>query len=250
MNANIVKQKKANVLIATDDERIFDIAENFAQGSVLMTDPKCVNGTERVYEVAEKINADDGDIFLNVQGDCPLMPSWFIDDLAEAITSDSNAPMATIAVNLSLQEYLETRSHKVKNPASGTFVVFDKNHYALYFSKYILPFCRKNLAESESASESESSSSAATLDTKFYRHIGLYAYRFNALKQYINLPECHIEKAEGLEQLRALYNNIPMKIAISNFRGQKFCSVDSESDLEKVRQIFAENPQLTKLIDD
>jgi len=206
-----------NVVIATDDTRIIDAANNFGANAVLTSE--CENGTERVYQVVQQ-QTTRPDFVVNFQGDAPLTPSWILQDLINSL--DSNTQIATPAHKLSLVEAEELENHKQTSKASGTTVVFDKNYNALYFSKHILPFNRDGG------------------DIDVYKHIGIYAYRTDILEQYLKLPISKLEDAEKLEQLRALENGIKIKVVPVDLKGRKTASVDTAEDLTKAKQILAE----------
>lgn len=167
-----------DVIIATDDERIFDAARKFG-APVAMTSPVHISGTERVAEVAQKI---DESIIVNIQGDEPLVEGEMIDKLVEALQDDS-IPMASLMTRVSDLEKLHDRNN-VK-------VVVDRKDFALYFSRSPLP------------------SGVADF---FFLHIGIYGYQREFLFQFCRLPPSRLEGAEKLEQLRALENGYGIKM--------------------------------------
>lgn len=195
----------SEVIVATDDERIFQAVEQNA-GRAMMTRADHKTGTDRLAEVAEKFS--DADIIVNVQGDEPLIEASLIDELIEQF-ADENLQMATVATEL-------TDEDEMKNP-NNVKVIFDKNHDALYFSRSLIPYPR-NVGKS-----------------KVYKHIGIYAYRRNFLLDYAKMESTPLEQAESLEQLRALENGYKIRVIESNC---KFVGVDTEEDLKLVTEIY------------
>lgn len=216
------------VLIATDDDRIEAAATGFG-AEVIRTSHDCANGTERVYEAISHGTNADADIIINLQGDAVLTPPWILTDIISAMKADSSVRIATPATKLSLQQYNDLAEQKKKGIVGGTLVVFDKNFNALYFSKSLIPFLR---------------SAPADADLPLYRHIGLYAFRYSALKEYLSLPPSPLEQLEGLEQLRALEHGIPIRVVTVDYRGRTHWSVDSPDDVERVESIIAAQGEL------
>ncbi|MCV0428123.1 MAG: 3-deoxy-manno-octulosonate cytidylyltransferase [Roseibium sp.] len=213
------------VLVATDDERIAQTVENFG-GEAVMTSPDCRNGTERVHDAARTFAKAD-DVLLNLQGDAPLTPPWVIDAAAAVMKADPALAMATPAVELSGQDLEQMKAAKRASEVGGSTVVFDRNMNALYFSKAIIPFQRHPEA-----------------GTPVYKHIGLYAYRFATLERLVALEPSPLEKAESLEQLRALENGISIRIVLTDYRGRTPCSVDSPRDAEIAARIIAREGEI------
>jgi 3-deoxy-manno-octulosonate cytidylyltransferase (CMP-KDO synthetase) len=206
------------VLIATDDVGLKAFAEQFG-AHVVMTSPKCPTGTDRVAEVA-RLTGGNG-IFFSLQGDAPITPPWVIGEVLKAMIEDPTVQIATPAVRLegrALEEFAET---KKKGSSTGTSVVFDKNQNALYFSKSLIPF-----------------------RGPVYRHIGLYGYRADALQKMNQLPEGPLEKAEMLEQLRALENGIAIRVVEVDYQGRTHGSVDRPEDVAFIERIIAEEGEL------
>ncbi len=215
-----------DVYITTDDERISDEAHHFG-AKVLMTGTHCTNGTERVFEAVKKIEQSP-DIIINLQGDAVLTPPWVIQSLVNKMQEDHTIALATPAVKLNWQQYDAMNTAKSQGEVGGTLVTFDHNYNALYFSKTMIPFLRdRNISE-----------------PYVYRHIGLYAYRMTTLEKYLSLTPTHLEKAEKLEQLRALEHGIPIKIVIVDYRGRTHGSVDSPEDLTRVEEIISKEGEL------
>lgn len=212
------------VIVATDDERIRDVVASF-HGEAVMTPATCRNGTERAFE-AVRAFAEDGDVIVNLQGDAPLTPPWVIDVTARAMAENPDLQLATPAVALTEDAYARLASAKAAGEVGGTTVVFDKALNALYFSKAIIPFRREDAG------------------VPVYKHIGLYAYRFSALKQLVALEPSPLERTESLEQLRALENGIPIRIVLTDYRGRTPWSVDSPRDAEIAADIIAREGEI------
>lgn len=198
----------AEVLVATDDERIFAAVEKFS-GRAIMTRAEHKTGTDRLAEVAEKF--PDVDVIVNVQGDEPLIDAALIDELVSEFVGDENLQMATVAVELK-------DAAEIQNP-NNVKVVFDKNHDALYFSRSQIPYPRNSGV------------------AKTFKHIGIYAYRRDFLLAYAKMQPTPLEQAESLEQLRALENGFKIRVIESNC---EFVGVDTEEDLARVNEIYAE----------
>ncbi|HEX7856265.1 MAG TPA: manno-octulosonate cytidylyltransferase [Sphingobium sp.] len=185
------------VWIATDDNRIAEAVEAFG-GKVVMTVPECRNGTERCAEAVAKLG-DVADIFVNLQGDAPLTPDFVVEELVRALAADPGASMATPAIGCSATLYRHLVTDQTQGRVGGTTVVFNSANRALYFSKRVIPHVPD--------SASDEAHKAVHL------HLGVYAYRPNALAQYAALPPSPLEALEGLEQLRFLEANLPIRIA-------------------------------------
>lgn len=192
------------VIVATDDERIFQAVKAFG-GEVEMTSPHHASGSDRIFEVLQKY--PEINIAVNVQGDEPLIEPSSIDKAIAALTSDSDAMMSTLAREISFED--------AKNP-NLVKVVFDNFKNALYFSRSAIPFLR-NQGEAP-----------------FYGHIGLYAYKKEALEKMTSLEQSSLEKAESLEQLRALQNGIKIKVEIVSYAP---IGIDTLEDVEAFRAL-------------
>lgn len=217
------------VVVATDDARIFEAVAAFA-GEAVMTPESCRNGTERTWAAVGAL-ADEPGVVINLQGDAVLTPPWVVRAVIEAF-ADETVDMATPAVRLSAGQVAALEAHKRDHPASGTTVTVDTDGNALYFSKNILPFRRK------------------PDDTcPVFRHIGIYGYRPPVLARLIRLPESQLERAEGLEQLRALENRIPIRVAEVDYRGRTHWSVDSPGDLDAAERLISVEGELLPAYD-
>lgn len=194
------------VVVATDDVRVEKAVEAFG-GRVMMTSPDHPSGTDRLAEVALGYPAID--VIVNVQGDEPMIPPEVIDQLAEAFAQDPELKMATLKVLMKEEDY--------DNPAAVK-VVTDLNGYALYFSRSLMPYPRNK-----------------PQDYRVYKHVGIYAYRRDFLLKYAALKPTRLERAESLEQLRALENGYRIKVLESDFQG---VGVDTPEDLARVNELF------------
>lgn len=194
------------VVVATDNEMVEKAVLDFG-GKAVMTSPDHPSGTDRLAEVA--LMYPDVDVIVNVQGDEPMIPPEVIDRLAEAFNGDADLNMATMKVVMDEEDY--------ENPAAVK-VVTDQQGYALYFSRSLMPYPR-NKPEG----------------FKVFKHVGIYAYRRNFLLKYAALAPTPLEKAESLEQLRALENGYKIKVLESDFQG---IGVDTPEDLAAVNALF------------
>lgn len=201
-----LSQFVADVWVATDDQKIFETVQNFG-GKALFTSPSHQSGTERVAEVAQKISAD---IFINVQGDEPLIQPQAIDSLAKAMIKEPSIPMGTLKKRI-------TRKQDVENP-NCVKVVTDYNGFALYFSRSPIPYNREKNAS-----------------LTYYKHIGIYAYRKEFLQKIPRLPASTLEKAEKLEQLRILENGFSIKVIETEYESY---GVDTPQDLTRISQLI------------
>lgn len=216
-----------SVLIATDDKRILEHARNFG-AAACMTAPELANGTERVYRALRQENSN-ADIIVNLQGDAVLTPPWIIQAIVDSLKADISIEIATPAVRLSWTQFDELVASKCNGQAAGTLVTFDSEHKALYFSKAVIPFCRKQDRQ---------------LPSPFFRHIGLYGYRRQTLEKYLSLEPGLFEQAEQLEQLRALEHGIPVKVVLVDYRGRTHWSIDNPADIEKAVEIISKEGEL------
>ncbi len=220
----------SRVYVATDDQRVAGHAEEFG-ASVIMTSPECENGTVRTQQAVRLLKTPP-DAVINFQGDAVLTPPWVLQGLVEAFHADPTLHLVTPAVHLAWDELEELRRSKIKTPFSGTLVVFDRFMNALYFSKTIIP----SLRERDPARR-----------PPVYRHIGLYGYSVPALERLSTLEATPLEKSEGLEQLRALENGIPIRVVLTDYRGRTHWSVDSPEDAAMVETLIARDGELVPL---
>ena len=215
------------VIVATDDERIRDHVAAFG-GEALMTPPECRNGTERVHAAVQALDAAP-DAIINLQGDAVLTPPWVIEAVVEEMRRSPDAPLVTPAARLDEGSLALLREAKAGGEVGGTTVVFDRNGDALYFSKAMIPFVR------------DAEGGAPT-----FRHIGLYGYRREALERFIAMGPSPLELTEGLEQLRALENGMPVRVVEVDYRGRRHLAIDSPEDLLRVERLLAEDGELVR----
>ena len=205
------KQSKlaTDVIVATDDKRIFDKVESFG-GKVCMTSTEHKCGSDRLVEVLKK--QEDISIAVNVQGDEPMIEPDSIDSAIKLLIDDQNADMATLIREINNEE-------EIQNP-NTVKAVKDNNGYAMYFSRSPIPYERnKNQAST-------------------FAHIGLYVYRRETLLKMSELPQSDLEKAESLEQLRALQNGFKIKTATVNY---KPVGIDTREDFEEFLKMVNNN---------
>jgi 3-deoxy-manno-octulosonate cytidylyltransferase (CMP-KDO synthetase) len=195
-----------SVLIATDDDRIYQAAREFG-ARVRMTRGDHATGTDRVAEVAASESAD---IVVNIQGDEPLIDPAAIDAAVLPVEHDPDVVMAT------LKKRIED-PREIDDP-NVVKVVTDRAGDAVYFSRCPIPFDRDRAA-----------------DTPYFKHIGLYVYRTDFLCAYPELPVGPLERTERLEQLRALENGFRIRVAETEYES---IGVDTPADLERVARLF------------
>ena len=206
------------VVIATDDERIEQVALSFG-ARVCMTSPNHPSGTDRLQQVVQDLALPSEHIVVNVQGDEPLMPAAVIDQVANNLQQNESAAIATLSEPINDLEEL-------RNP-NAVKVVCDENGLALYFSRAAIPWPREHFS-----TESLAMPTTGSWD----RHIGIYAYRTEFLHQFVTWPPAPLEQLEQLEQLRALYHGVRIHVAQA---AQKVpAGVDTEEDLNAVRAHF------------
>jgi 3-deoxy-manno-octulosonate cytidylyltransferase (CMP-KDO synthetase) len=197
-------RRSDGTIIATDDHRIADVAAKFG-ADVVMTRRSHRSGTDRMAEVARKVPAR---LYVNVQGDEPLLSPGTVDSLISAMLDKPELPIGTLAHRIETEE--EWRSPEVVK------VVANRRGEALYFSRSPLPFQR-----------------AFDARTPLLRHVGIYAFRPAALAAFVALPPSPLEKAESLEQLRALENGLTIRIIETKYR---CLGVDTPADLARVEE--------------
>lgn len=207
------KTKASNIIIATDDQRIADVARDFG-AEVCITEIEHQSGTARIGEVIQKMGLKSQEIIVNVQGDEPFIPPAIVDQVANNMSLYTEADMATLAVPI-------TDAEEVFNP-NAVKVVTDKNGYALYFSRAPIPYDRDGFANQETVTE---------INNNYLRHIGIYAYRAEFVRQYLNWPASPIEQAESLEQLRVLWHGEKIHVGIAT--ETPLSGIDTPEDLTK-----------------
>jgi 3-deoxy-manno-octulosonate cytidylyltransferase (CMP-KDO synthetase) len=209
--------KNVDVIVATDDDRIKVVAEGFG-AKVVMTSQKCANGTERCADAIANIDIKY-DLIVNLQGDAPLSPAWFVQDLIDSFENNLITDMATPVLRCDSDTILAFKSDRAAGRVGGTTAVFDHNNKALYFSKEVLPYSNK-------------------IDAPIYHHVGIYAYRPESLAKYITWEEGPLEAEEGLEQLRFLENGCHIQCVEVNGKGRAFWEVNNPSDIPRVNMML------------
>ncbi len=212
------------VHVATDDQRIADHVAAFG-GSALMTDTMLPSGSDRAFAALRLLPENIGAV-VNLQGDAPLTPPWVIQALVDEISRQDGPLIATPAVALTPEQLAELEAGKESSPSSGTTVVVSQSDRALYFSKHILPFSRDRRA------------------SPVLRHIGLYAYRREALAKLVAVQPTPLEQTEGLEQLRALETDMDIKVVRVDYRGRTHHSIDHPNDIAIAEAIIAREGEL------
>lgn len=207
------------IVVATDDPRIVDVVKGFG-GRAVMTSSDHVSGTDRLAEVAESLGWAEQTLVVNLQGDEPLLPGVWLARIAQLLANEPRAGIATLATPVQ-------SSADIANP-NVVKVVTDREGFALYFSRASIPWVRDSYRLPDVF--------PLTGKVPVLRHLGLYAYRVGALLQVAKSPVAAIEQAEALEQLRALYLGIRIRVEItSESLGH---GVDTRSDLEAVAAIL------------
>jgi 3-deoxy-manno-octulosonate cytidylyltransferase (CMP-KDO synthetase) len=207
----------AEVIIATDDQRIADEVERFG-GRSMLTSSEHQSGTERLAEVVEQLALSEDQVVVNVQGDEPFIPPEIIRQVADNLANQRVAPMATLAVPMAI-------SDEVFNP-NAVKVVCDSAGYALYFSRAPIPYNREQF-------KSLNDQQPEQVDG-YMRHIGIYAYRADFIKRYVAWNESPLERIESLEQLRVLWHG--EKIHVAEAIMPPAAGIDTPEDLEQARQ--------------
>lgn len=210
-----VKQANIDVVVATDDKRIFDVVKFFG-GNVVMTSKEHQTGTNRCLEAFNIIDnkcLDTYDIVINIQGDEPLLEPEQIHEILSCF-ENPETEMATLVMPVKEQNELE----------SGVFVVKDNKDNALYFSRSVIPYVR----DKEKVNWMN--------NQVFYKHVGMYGFVPNALREFAGLEETNLEQAEKLEQLRWLENGRKIKLANTKYNS---VAVDTLEDVQKVIKIIS-----------
>lgn len=212
------------VLVATEDERIRAHAEAFG-AEVVMTSDQPRNGTERCAEVLDVLGITP-EIVVNLQGDAPLTPAWFVEALVAALKADPLAACATPVLRCSGRMRADLIADRAAGRVGGTTAVFGCDHQGLYFSKEVIPFSAEAYRDDE--------------PTPVFHHVGVYAYRPDALAQYSAAPEGVLERLEGLEQLRFLENGHKLRCVEVEARGRPFWELNNPSDVPRIEAMLAD----------
>ena len=207
------------VVVATDDERIAQAARGFG-AEVAMTPASCANGTERCHAALPSLPGTE--IVVNLQGDAPLTPAWFVTALVEAVRAGAEVATPVLRCDAkTLGMFIEDRR---AGRVGGTTAVFDRQGRALYFSKEVLPHTPQ-VPENE--------------PIPVFHHVGLYAYTPAALARYAGWPPGGLERCEGLEQLRFLENGTPVACVEVEAPDRVFWELNNPEDTPRVEAALA-----------
>lgn len=212
----------ARVVVATDDSRIADHAADFG-AEVVMTSSNARNGTERCAEVATLLPGYD--LVVNLQGDAPLTPPWFVEGLIAGMRADALAEIATPVLRCNGLMLAGLLADRRAGRVGGTTAVFGAGHQALYFSKEVIPFTAEPFAD--------------TAPTPVFHHVGVYAYRPETLAAYANWTIGPLETLEGLEQLRFLENGRRVLCVEVEARGRQFWELNNPHDVSILETMLA-----------
>ena len=213
----------SGVFVVTDDDRIAQACTQYGVG-VIMTSPECRNGTERCAEALSSLH--EPDLVINFQGDALLTPPGFVEALIERMRDDDDALVATPAMQLRSSEVRSLQAEEAAGRVGGTTVVIDDRGRALYFSKRLIPHLPKGALDGEIS--------------PVRLHVGVYAYRPEALDRYVTTPVSELEMLEGLEQLRFLAAGVP--VAVVDVATPPFAlrELNNPEDVAPIEQALAE----------
>jgi 3-deoxy-manno-octulosonate cytidylyltransferase (CMP-KDO synthetase) len=195
--------------VATDDDRIFEAVRTFG-GRAIMTSAEHKSGTDRIAEAISGLDLKESDIVVNIQGDQPLFEPAQIEEVARPLLADTTLCLSTLIYKIIREEEI-THPNAVK-------VIFDHDHFALYFSRATIPFVRDK-----------------GQTVSYYKHHGIYAYRKKFLQIFTRLPLGVLEKLEALEQLRAMEHGYRIKVVETLYDSVE---VDTPQELERVRSLI------------
>lgn len=210
------------VVVATDDDRIRSAVEAFG-GEVVMTSTSCQNGTERCAEAIDAMGITP-EIVVNLQGDAPLTPAWFVEDLIADLRANPTAQVATPVLRCSGEMRAALVADRHAGRVGGTTAVFDDTRNGLYFSKEVIPFAAQDFAPQD--------------PTPVFHHVGVYAYRPDALARYVNWGMGRLEALEGLEQLRFLENGVPVICTEVDAKGCQFWELNNPEDIPIIEKML------------
>lgn len=208
------------VYVATDDARIAETAEGFG-AQVVMTSESCANGTERCADAIARLGIAPK-VVVNLQGDAPLTPAWFVSALIEAV--ENGAQMATPVLRLTPETHARFMEDRRAGRVGGTTAVMDAGGRALYFSKEVLPYTGRVYGAEE--------------QVPAFHHVGVYAYTPDALAAYMAAGPCALENLEGLEQLRFLYNGLPVTCVEVEAGGREFWELNNPEDVARIEAVL------------
>jgi 3-deoxy-manno-octulosonate cytidylyltransferase (CMP-KDO synthetase) len=212
------------VVVATDDARIRDTAQGFG-AEVVMTSETCANGTERCAEAHDALGARF-DIVVNLQGDAPLTPPWFVEALVTELDAHPTAEVATPVLRTTGRALAGLLEDRRAGRVGATTAVFGIENQALYFSKEVVPYTTHDYPPE--------------VMTPVFHHVGVYAYRPSALAAYPRWPAGPLENLEGLEQLRFLERERPVLCVEVDARGRSFWELNNPEDVPRIEAMMAE----------
>jgi 3-deoxy-manno-octulosonate cytidylyltransferase (CMP-KDO synthetase) len=198
-----------DVYVATDSEEIAEAVRSFG-GKALLTSRENASGTDRIAQAAREIGLAADDIAVNIQGDQPLFDPVMVEEVVTPLLEDPTIPMSTLI-------YRIVRDEEITHP-NAVKTVMDNEGFALYFSRATIPFFRDN-----------------ELNHDYFKHHGIYGYRNDFLQKFSSLPQGYLERAERLEQLRALEYGFRIKVVLTE---KDSVEVDTPEDLQRVRETY------------
>jgi 3-deoxy-manno-octulosonate cytidylyltransferase (CMP-KDO synthetase) len=213
----------SGVFVVTDDERIAEACLPVRVGAI-MTSSECRNGTERCAEALAQLH--DADLVINFQGDALLTPPSFVEALIARMEEDRDALVATPAMRLKSDEVRALQAEEAAGRVGGTTVVTDSGGYAMYFSKRLIPHLPAGALDAETS--------------PVRLHVGVYAYRPQALERYVATPVSELETLEGLEQLRFLVAGIPVAVVEVETPPFALRELNNPEDVAPIEQGLAE----------
>ena len=212
----------ASIWIATDDDRIADAVTAFG-GQVVMTDEACTNGTERCADAIARLGVTPG-LVVNLQGDAPLTPAHVVTALIDGLRAEPDMAMMTPAIRCARSTYDHLVEDQAQGRVGGTTVVFGSDRRALYFSKRVIPHLPPEVA--------------AQPFPPVHLHLGVYAYRPEALRRYLALGISELEQLEGLEQLRFLAGGVHVGVVPFDPIGWDAIELNNPTDVAPIEAIL------------
>ena len=213
----------ARIVVATDDVRIQLAAQAFG-AEVIMTSIEAQNGTERCAEVVEQLPVDY-DIVVNLQGDAPMTPPWFVEDLIAGLRADPQSDIATPVLRCGGETLNALLNDRKAGRVGGTTAVFKADGHALYFSKQVIPYTSERYEDASA--------------TPVFHHTGIYAYRPPSLLAYPAWPTGPLETLEGLEQLRFLEQGRRVLCVEVEARGRQFWELNNPDDVARIQAMMS-----------
>ena len=214
----------ADIVVATEDERIRQHALDIGS-KVVLTSDQCRTGSDRALDACGQLDYSP-DYVINLQGDAPLTSPAFVEAIANELLRNAGEDVVTPVVQLSWQALDDLRESKKTTPFSGTTAIVS-NGNALWFSKNIIPAIRK-----------EEKLRCVEKLSPILKHVGLYGFKYAALKKFVSLEESNYEGLEGLEQLRMIEAGMRIKVIKVDFAVTQQIGVDTKEDLIRVEKII------------